>query len=135
MINILMTGAGAPGGIGISKCLKEDININLFVSDANPTANGRFLNKDRFLLTEKATSEHFVPQILDICQKNDIKIIFPLVTLELFKFAEHKELFEKEGIKVIVSDKNNLDIANNKSRLYEHLSKQGIFTPQYKVVP
>ena len=129
-----MTGAGAPGGIGISKCLKEDKNINLFVSDANPTANGRYLNKNRFLLTEKATSERFVPQILEICKENDIKIIFPLVTLELFKFAEHKELFEKEGIKVIVSDKNNLDIANNKSRLYEHLSKQGILTPQYKVV-
>lgn len=129
-----MTGAGAPGGIGISKCLKKDKNIRLYVSDANPMANGRFMNKSRFLLTENAKNEHFIPQILNICKQKDIKIIFPLVTLELFKFAENKALFEKEGIKIIVSDKSQLDIANNKSRLYEHLSQHNILTPQYRVV-
>ncbi len=134
MWTVLMTGAGAPGGIGTLKCLKRDKNIRLFVGDANPTANGRFLNKSRFLTLKKATDPDFIPNILEMCIHHKIQVILPLVTLELFKFAENKALFEENGIKIIVSDKKYLDIANNKSRLYEHLTEHHILTPQYKVV-
>ena len=134
MWTVLMTGAGAPGGIGTLKCLKKDKNIRLFVGDTNPMANGRFLNKSRFLNLKKATDPDFIPHILDLCIQHKIQVILPLVTLELFKFAENKALFEENGIKIIVSDKKDLDVANNKSRLYEHLSAHNILTPQYKVV-
>ena len=134
MWTVLMTGAGAPGGIGTLKCLKKDKNIRLFVGDANPTANGRFLNKSRFLILKKAIDPDFIPHILELCLNHKIQVILPLVTLELFKFAENKALFAENGIKIIVSDKKDLDIANNKSRLYEHLKAHHILTPQYKVV-
>ncbi len=134
MWTVLMTGAGAPGGIGTLKCLKKDKNIRLFVGDANPTANGRFLNKSRFLTLKKATEPDFIQHILELCIKHKIQVILPLVTLELFQFAENKALFEENGIKIIVSDKKYLNIANNKSRLYEHLSAHNILTPQYKVI-
>ena len=134
MWTVLMTGAGAPGGIGTLKCLKKDKNIRLFVGDANPMANGRFLNKSRFLTLKKATDPDFIPHILELSIQHKIQVILPLVTLELFKFAENKALFEENGIKIIVSDKKDLDIANNKSRLYEHLTAHNILTPQCKVV-
>ena len=134
MWTVLMTGGGAPGGIGTLKCLKKDKNIRLFVGDANPMANGRFLNKSRFLTLKKATDPDFIPHILELCIQHKIQVILPLVTLELFKFAENKALFEENGIKIIVSDKKYLDIANNKSRLYEHLTEHQILTPQYKVI-
>lgn len=134
MWTVLMTGAGAPGGIGTLKCLKKDKNIRLFVGDANPTANGRFLNNSRFLTLKKATDPDFISHILEMCIHHKIQVILPLVTLELFKFAENKAIFEENGIKIIVSNKKDLDVANNKSRLYEHLSAQNILTPQYKVV-
>ena len=134
MWTVLMTGAGAPGGIGTLKCLKKDKNIRLFVGDANPMANGRFLNKSRFLTLKKATDPDFIPHILEQSIQHKIQVILPLVTLELFKFAENKALFEENGIKIIVSDKKDLDIANNKSRLYEHLTAHNILTPQCKVV-
>ena len=97
-------------------------------------ANGRFLNKSRFLTLKKATNPDFIPHILELSIRYKIQVILPLVTLELFKFAESKALFEENGIKIIVSDKKHLDIANNKSRLYEHLTEHQILTPQYKVV-
>ncbi|NJN33264.1 MAG: hypothetical protein HC817_02425 [Saprospiraceae bacterium] len=34
----------------------------------------------------------------------------------------------------MISDKKNLNIANDKSRLYEHLTAHDILTPQYYVV-
>lgn len=134
MINILMTGAGAPGGPGIIKALKKDKNICLHVCDVNPRASGRYLNRSRFFTIPKANSPDFMPEILAQCLKKNIQVVFPLVTMELFQLAEHKALFEKAGIKVLVSDKENLDIANNKSRLCQHLKENGILTPDFEVV-
>jgi carbamoyl-phosphate synthase large subunit len=128
-----MTGGGAPGGAGIIRCLQADKRFVLHVGDAHQTATGRFLN-DRFVELPKASEAHFIDFVLDYCLKNEIKIIFPLVTMELFRFSTSIELFNKNDIKVIVSEKYSLDIANNKSRLYEHLTAHNILTPQYKVV-
>ena len=134
MINVLMTGAGAPGGPGIIKALKKDKNICLHVCDVNPRASGRYLNRSRFFTIPRASSPDFIPEIWAQCLKKNIQVVFPLVTMELFQFAEHRALFEKAGIKVLVSDKENLDIANNKSRLCQHLKENGILTPDFKIV-
>jgi carbamoyl-phosphate synthase large subunit len=132
-IPILMTGGGAPGGAGIIRCLQVESRFVLHVGDANETATGRFLN-DRFVHLPKASDNHFVDFVLNYCLKNGIKVIFPLVTMELFRFSAAIDIFEKHNIKVIVSEKTSLDIANNKSRLYDHLKAHSILTPQYKTV-
>lgn len=128
-----MTGGGAPGGPSIIQCLQAEKRFHLHVGDANATATGRFLN-DTFVQLPKASDPHFISFVLDYCLKNGINVVFPLVTMELFKFSEAIDVFEKNNIKVIVSEKTSLDIANNKSRLYEHLTAHQILTPQYRVV-
>jgi carbamoyl-phosphate synthase large subunit len=133
MINVLMTGAGAPGGPGIIQALKKDSNINLVVCDANEYASGRFLNNS-FYKIPSADSSNFITEIFKICIKENINVIFPLVTRELFVFAEFKKDFEAKGIKIIVSDKESLNVANNKSALCTHLRNSGILTPDFRVV-
>ena len=128
-----MTGAGAPGGPGIIKCLKDVPNTNLIVGDADDKASGRFLN-DSFVLLPRANDVNFIEKVLAICKKKDIHIIFPLVTMELFKFSKNRQVFEKNGIGIIVSDYQNLSIANNKSSLYKHLANNGVATPMFRVV-
>src|SRR6266513_1286760 len=53
---------------------------------------------------------------------------------ETIPFAQHKKEFEKAGIKVLVSDLDAVEIANNKSRLYQFLEWRGIDVPAYRVV-
>jgi len=48
-------------------------------------------------------------------------MVLPLVTRELIPLAMHKKEFETAGIKISVSPLASLEIANNKSRLYEFL--------------
>lgn len=132
-INVLMTGAGAPGGPGIIKGLKQDKNIDLLVCDANHNASGRYLN-DKYEIIPLAENDNFISFMLSLCKKYNIDIIFPLVTLELFKFSRNKELFENQGVKIIVSDYDSLIIANNKSALYKHLFEKKIVTPDFYVV-
>ena len=63
-----MTGAGAPGGPGVIKCLLKDKNIDLLVCDINPEASGRFLHK-QFVQIPPATDNDFITQIFQICEE------------------------------------------------------------------
>lgn len=127
-----MTGAGAPGGPGIIKGIQQDSNIDLIVADVNCEASGRFLN-DQFEQVLSADDPEFIPDLLRICIKHNIDVIFPLVTKELFKLSKEKKIFSDHGIKIIVSDYESLKIANDKSALYNHLKIKNISTPNFKV--
>ncbi len=131
-----MTGAGAPGGPGVLRCLQEDKSLVITVADRNPNATCKYLNKNgAFWTIPDAKSADFIDSVLAYCIGNGIQIIFPLVTLELFQFAKHKNLFKEHGIHVIVSDFKYLNIANNKSALVKHLSEKNIMTPDFRIVP
>ena len=96
-INILLTGAGSPGGPGIIKAiLKDPYNFNLYICDADINASGKYLLKERFRLIPKATDPKFIDSILNICKQDNIKLIVPLVTLELLKLSEAYSLFKKK---------------------------------------
>lgn len=128
---ILLTGAGAPGGPGIIKALQPF--FDLVVSDCNPLASGRFLNES-FVQLPKAGDENFIPFVFNFCFQNDIELIFPLVTKELFKFSLEKERFLANNIHILVSDHERLRIANDKGRLYQHLAAHGIVVPGFEIV-
>ncbi len=61
----------------------------------------------------------YISRIIEICKGNDIDIIIPNVTLELQFMADHKEEFEKHGIKVSIASSEAIKISNNKLHLYE----------------
>lgn len=131
-INVLMTGAGAPGAAGIIRCLKADPNINLWVADANPNAVGKHLH-NQFFTMPKAGSADFISVVTQKCEELDINIIMPLVTRELFPFSKHKAELAQKGIKVLVSDEQALNIANDKGKLYQFLDTEGVINPIYRI--
>jgi carbamoyl-phosphate synthase large subunit len=132
-INILMTGAGAPGAPGIIHCLLQDPRINLFTGVTDPEATGRFLNKN-FILLPKATDTTFAKFILETCRKKNIRVVMPLVTKELLPLAEAQQEFREEGIRVMVSEEKTIRIANNKSSCYSFLKDHEIRVPEFYVV-
>jgi carbamoyl-phosphate synthase large subunit len=137
-INILMTGAGAPGAAGILKCLQLNPGFRIVAADANPNAIGRWLNADPagigFEKIPFAQEKNFIKELLSVCERRNIHVILPLVTKELLSLSQHKKEFEELGIKVLVSKVDSLEIANNKSRLYQFLEWRSIDVPAYKVV-
>lgn len=130
---VLMTGAGAPGGPGIIKSLLPLDYTDLFIADANDEASGRFILPQKFFKIPKADVPSFCEQVLDLCIQNKINVVFPLVTKELLQFSANLQAFQKQNIRVIVSETNSLEIAVNKCRLYEHLSENEIDLPKFKI--
>jgi carbamoyl-phosphate synthase large subunit len=133
LINVLMTGAGSPGGPGIIKAISKSNEVVLHVADMNSNAAGRYLTK-YFHLIPGADSDDFIVHILNICEQLNIDVLFPLVTKELFKLSQHKKDFELIGTKIIVSEFSDLLIANNKCSLYRHLKKINIKIPDFSIV-
>lgn len=128
-----MTGAGAPGAAGILKCLGKEPSFKVIAADASSGATGRYLAKD-FEQIPLAVKPFFADSVLEICKKKRVDIILPLVTKELIPFAEHKTAFEAADIRIPVSPAASLEIANNKSRLYEFLQWRGMPVPDFRVV-
>ncbi len=133
VINILMTGGGAPGAAGILHCLDQSSRFQITVADADPGAIGRYLRKD-FVQIPQGGDKDFIDQLLTVCKQKKIAIILSLVTKELIPLALHQKEFEALGVKTLISPVASLEIANNKSRLYEFLQWRGIAVPAFRVV-
>lgn len=128
-----MTGGGAPGAAGILDCLRRDASLHVTIADANPHAVGRYLHGD-FSMIPKAGDPSFIDSMLALCRQKNIHIVLPLVTRELIPLAKNKQAFELAGARIMVSSAESLEIANDKSRLYEFLQWRGIEVPAFHIV-
>ena len=132
-INILMTGAGAPGAAGILQCLWQHSSFNVIAADANPNAVGHYLVKN-FVVIPRADDPAFIDSVLAVCREKDVHVVLPLVTKELIPLARHRKEFELAGAKIMVSSAESLEIANDKSRLYQFLEWRGMELPAFRIV-
>ena len=132
-INILMTGAGAPGAPGIIHCLLQEPSFTVIAADKDSQATGRYLTHD-FVQIPEAGDPDFIHTVLQVCRDKNIDIILPLVTRELSRLASSKKAFEKEGIRVVVSGTDVIEIVNNKSACYQFLNNKGIRVPEHRIV-
>jgi carbamoyl-phosphate synthase large subunit len=131
-LNVLMTGAGAPGAPGIIKCLLSDPSINLLVADADPNAIGRYLHH-QFIQVPMADDPQYTDKLLEICRDQKIDILLPLVTKELFPLSINKQAFELQGTKVLVSSAEAIRISNDKSACYRFLQTKGLELPGFHI--
>ncbi len=128
-----MTGAGAPGAAGILHCLFQDPAIQVTCADASPDAVGRYLATD-FVNILYASDPAFADTVLSVCRHKNIHALLPLVTKELIPLSKKINEFELAGTRLLISPAASLEIANNKSRLYEFLQWRGLPVPAFRIV-
>lgn len=134
-ITVLLTGCGAPGAPGIIKCLRKnnERSIRIVSVDMNENAGARGL-VDAFHTVPAAKDETFIPRVLEICKKEKVDVVLPIVTKELMKFALGRKNFEENGIKVSVMSPETLETVNNKANLLTAVKKAGLPCPKFRVV-
>ncbi len=132
-LNILVTGAGAPGFPGITKSLRMngERNVKIIGTDMKDDVVGFYL-ADKHYVVPSGLDSMYIDAIIKILQKENIHIILPLCTFELLPLSKARKEIEDYGAKVSVSKPKALEIAINKAKTYEFL--RGDFIPEYKVV-
>lgn len=134
-LTILLTGVGGPGAPGMIKCYRSASHhkIRIVGADMNPNAAGKGL-VDAFYPIPKATDLRFFEVVLEICRKEQVDIIVPIVTRELFTFSQNRQAFLEHGIRVSVMSPDQLYIVNDKGRLLDAMAQHGIPTARYHQV-
>lgn len=101
----------------------------IFVTNSS-NISPAFQVADHSVVSPLIYDKDYIPFLLDYCIKNDIRAIIPLFDLDLPILSKNKLKFEKENIRIIVSDPNIVDICNDKWKTYLFLSQNGFNTPK-----
>ncbi len=130
LIKILLTGGGAPGCSGIIKGLRERSDLHITSCDMQSEVVGKVLADD-FFQVPGGDDPEYIDFLLQACVARDINVVIPITTRELLPLSRNKPRFSEVGIKIIVSPWTDLEIANHKCELYQHLEKAKVPVPQY----
>ena len=76
---------------------------------------------DKYYIVPPITDENYIPQILDICRKEQINGVFSLIDPELSLLAEHEEQFRAIGTQVVGSSQELCEMAMDKMKTYQWL--------------
>ncbi len=128
-MNVLLTAVGCPGGPSIIEAVRADKNLRIIGTDVRPDVPGKYL-VDAFHTVPKGKDPSYVDAMLDLVQKEQIKVILPLATFELLALAKARARFEAIGCQVCVSDYDPLLTANDRYRLYNAFADHS-FVPDY----
>lgn len=127
-LNILLTSVGRRGYL--IEYFKKVLNGVGKVYASNSEYTSAFQYADEHIISPLIYDDNYVEFLINYCKKNNITMIISLFDIDLYVLASNKELFENEGIKVIVSDKDFIKICNDKWLTYEYLNSIGIATPR-----
>ena len=86
-------------------------------------------NCDKSFIVPSVHSNNYIDKLLNICKDNKINIIVSLNDLELPILARNKKLFLANGVNVIISDIEIIEICNDKWKTFQFVKSIGIPTP------
>lgn len=127
-INILLTSVGRRSYL--VKYFKEALCGRGTIHVANSEAKSpAFLVADKAVITPLIYDDEYIPFLLQYCEENNISAIIPLFDVDLPVLSRNKNLFQRKGIKIVVSDPRVIDICNDKWNSYCYLKEQGFNVP------
>ncbi len=127
-MNILITSVGRRGYM--IEYLKNALGGDGEVHVSNSQYTYVFEYADKSVITPLCFDKEYIPFIKDYCRENNIDIIISLFDVDLPILSKNKEEFEKDGIRVIVSDYDVIRICNDKWLTYKFLSENNFYTPK-----
>jgi carbamoyl-phosphate synthase large subunit len=129
-ITALIMCAGSMPAVGIINALKrqDEIGVRLIAADCSPLSVG-FQLADAHYTVPLASASGFIDAVLEICKREGVNIVFPVIDEELLVFAQNRGRFQEEGIRVITNDPDVVALAKDKYRTFEFCKRAGIRVP------
>ncbi len=134
-LTVLVTAAGNQYMLGLAECLHGNGERNIRIIGADMGADPTVLQMmDKVYKTSRATADCYIDELLEICKKEKVDVIMPVMSAELVALVRNREKFEAIGTKVSVSDIDVINNTNNKYNLYKFMNDNGIKTPKFASV-
>jgi len=128
-MNILLTSVGRRGYL--VNYFKDALGGSgkVFGADNSPSSPA-FAYCDGTAILPRVQKDHYVRTLLEICQKNAIDIVIPLIDPELEVLADCRKQFSDAGVLLLVSPPDTVAMASDKYRTHQFAIKNGLQTPQ-----
>jgi carbamoyl-phosphate synthase large subunit len=103
----------------------QKVNGRVIAVDCDPTAPALHF-ADMYEVVPRIDDSSYIDYLKKVCKKYEVTGILSLIDPELSLLANHVEEFEKEGIYVIVSDKQMVETCFDKYSTSQFLSDNGL---------
>ena len=124
-MNLLITSIGKR--VQLIKHLKESFNvIGVDAGELNPARS--FVHK--FYKIPKVNENGYVECLLDICKKEEIKVLIPLYEGEFEILHNVRDKFKNIGTIVLLSNGETLNLCKDKQETYKYFLNSGINIPK-----
>ena len=83
---------------------------------------------DHRYLVPRADADDYIPTLLQICQEHQVRLVMPLIDVDLLVLAEHKQQFADLGSMVMVADPDIVRLCRNKRSTHQFFTDNRIPT-------
>jgi carbamoyl-phosphate synthase large subunit len=136
-VNILLTGVGAPGTWGtimsLQKLIDYDVSIKIIGTDIQENPIGKYFVNQCYTLPEPENNT-YISELLNIVDKEDIQIILPQTTRELFVLSGYKQILKEKNVGLLCSGPDSIMCSNNKYEVLKAANKLGLPTPKFTIL-
>lgn len=128
-MNVLLTSVGRRAYMVkyFKKAVGENGQVHVCNSDNLTVA---FQYADKSVVSPLIYDNNYIPFLLNYCRENKIDILLSLFDIDLLVLAKNKEKFCEIGTNVIVSDKEFIEVCNDKWKTYLYLKDNGFNVPR-----
>ncbi len=123
-MNILLTSAGRR--TYMVEYFKTALNGSGKVFASNSVLTHTLLQADEYVLTPNIYDDQYISFLVEYCKQKSINAIISLFDIDLPVLSKNRSVFEKENIKLVVSNYEATLICNDKWETYNFLKGIGI---------
>lgn len=137
-LTVLVTGLGSSNAISVIKGLRQQDRFKIRIVGIDTNVKNRCAGaffSDVFYNVPLAQDSRYLSEVLDICKKEKIDVIIPIIDEELLPLASNAEKFTRIGVKLMLSSASTIELCANKLKTYNFFKDNAIPTPETWTCP
>jgi carbamoyl-phosphate synthase large subunit len=132
-MNLLFTSAGRRNQL--MSCFRHDaselgMDVRVLAADLKPELSPACQQADTAFLVPRCTAPDYIEALLEICRREEIRLLVPTIDTELGVLSEHVADFAAIGTRVVVSEPSIVQLAGDKAATATELARMGIQVPR-----
>jgi len=130
-LTILMTCGAGPGVVGHIDAARGNgyAPVRIVVGDVSADENAGFALADDRVLLPSASDPQLVDELLAICGRYDVDVLWPVFDGELEPLSASRERFEAEGVRLLLADDATVRLCLDKAAFFQRLADTGLVPP------
>jgi len=129
-LSTLVVSGGGIQGFSILKGLRADPQIRIILADCYKENIGRYFVDRAYVVPKISEVNEFIDAVVEICGREEVKLLFPSTERDLEPLATYKARFERLGTHLALPELDLLKELQNKRSLTSFLMKHEIPVPK-----